>query len=928
MKKTITFLLLLCSITIVAQSKPYYISGTVVSKIDQKPLSDATVYLERAKDSTLITYTITDKNGKFELEGRTSWTDFSLNVSYIGYEPHNQNIDYKGTPINLNTISLANANVLDEVIIKSRSPITIKKDTLEFNVSSFKTKKDASVEDLIRELPGFEVDESGQITHNGKPINKILVNGKPFFGNDPTITTRNLTKDIIEKIQVTDTKTKSQAFTGEESTSDDKTINLTIKKENNKGIFGRISAGAGTDKRWEGAGMLNYFNNDRRISVLAGGNNINSPGFSFGEIEKMFGGGNTTFRVSNGGQTSFSIGGRSFGGGQGITTSKNTGFNYADKLSKKVDVSADYFYSNSNSEDESSKERENILPDRRYFSNSNSAATNQSESHSANLEFEINIDTTLYINIQPSFGFSTNKRKYEEYEGTRDEIQSLTNESTTNSFVESSANSFENEFSITKKFGSKGSFLKFELDNQFNSSKSDDFLSSETEIYGDTPETILRNQFTDGSNDNSSFGTELTYRLPLMGKTFYIDFQHEYSRDKRENVRSTYDFNQIDQDFTDFNTELSTNYQYLNKTSDQGIRLNYRKDKIYFNLRGSHVYRVLENKDLLRPELDLKRNFNTFRASSRFRYQFSSKKSFGLRYNLRSRVPALSQLQPFVDISNPLNTRIGNPNLVPSNEHSLNMNFNSFDFQKGTGFYSYLWSNYTNNEVVSKTTIDNNNIRTTTYTNVDGNYYVGGGAFFNKSVKIDSVKTIKFGLGTNISTNKQYSFNNDVKYATTNTSFSPTLSLTFDWRDVLEIRPDYRLSFNNTSYDIENFDNREFTTHNLRISTRTNVPKNLEWENVVNFNYNPNIADGFQKSAWFWNSTISYSILKDKGIISLKAFDLLNQNTNARRVSNENYIEDSQSMVLQRYFMVGFSYKFNTLGKAGEIRKGRRYRMF
>ena len=928
MKNLITCIVLLCTVAIFAQSKPYQISGTIVSETDNTPLESATVYLERAKDSTLVTYTITDENGHFKLEGKSSWKKFRINVSFIGSKTYSKLINYQNTPINLQTIKLADANLLDEVLIKSRSPITIKKDTLEFNVSSFKTKKDANVEDVLKELPGVEVDENGKITVNGKEVSKILVNGKPFFGDDPTITTRSLTKDIIEKIQITDTKTKSQAFTGEESTGDDKTINLTISKENNKGVFGRVSAGGGTDKRWEGAGMFNYFNNDRRISVLAGGNNINSLGFSFGEIEKMFGGGNASYRMGPGGQVSYSIGGRSFGGGQGITTSKNTGFNYADKIGKKIDISTDYFYSNSNSDDKSSKERENILPDERYFTRSESTSSNQSENHKANLEFEINIDTTLYINIQPSIGYSTNKREYDEYENSSDDNSVLTNESTTESFVESTAKSFENEFSITKKFGNKGSFLKFELNNEFRSNTSDDFLNSQTEIYGNTPETITRDQYTDGKNDNNSFDTELTYRIPIIGKEFYIDLQHEYSRDKNENIKSTYDFNDTAQDFTDFNTDLSTNYEYLNKTSDQGVRLNYRKDKIYFNLRGSHVYRVLENKDVLRPELDLKRNFNTFSASSRFRYQFSSKKSFGFRYSLRSRVPQLSQLQPFTDISNPLNIRIGNPNLVPSNEHSINMNFNSFDFQKGSGFYSYLWSGLTNNQVIAKTTIDENFLRSTTYTNVNGTYQLGIGSGFNKSIKIDSVKTIKLRLGLNVNTNKNINFNNDVKYASKNTTITPNMSLTFEWKDLFEIRPNYRLSFANNTFDIDQFNDTKFVTHWLGIETTTTIPKQLEWNNNITYTYNPNIADGFQKSAWFWNSTVSYSIMKDKGMISLKAYDLLNQNTNARRVTNENYIEDSQSTVLQQYFMIGFSYKFNTLGKAGEVRKGRRFRRF
>src|SRR5690606_15274975 len=220
--------------------------------------------------------------------------------------------------------------------------------------SSFKTKEDAVIEDLLKELPGVEVDEDGNIKVNGKAVNKILVNGKPFFGNDPTITTKNLSKDIIEKIQVLDTKTDAEAFAGEEGDKTSKTINLVISEENNKGVIGRAAAGVGTNKRYEAAGMFNYFVNEQRLSVLAGQNNINSPGFSFGEIRKMIGGGNMVNFNSNG---SFTIDGRSFGAGEGISTSRSLGANYADELGKKLDMSANYFNSNSESDNPSTVNR-------------------------------------------------------------------------------------------------------------------------------------------------------------------------------------------------------------------------------------------------------------------------------------------------------------------------------------------------------------------------------------------------------------------------------------------------------------------------------------------------------------------------------------------------------------------------------------------
>ena len=356
--------------------------------------------------------------------------------------------------------------------------------------------------------------------------------------------------------------------------------------------------------------------------------------------------------------------------------------------------------------------------------------------------------------------------------------------------------------------------------------------------------------------------------------------------------------------------------------------MTYKTDKLNINFGGFHVYRVLENNDLLRPELDLKRNFNTFESNSNLRYSFSSRKSISLRYSLQSNVPQIRQLQPYIDISNPLNITVGNPNLTPSNNHSFSFNFNNFNFQKGSGFYSYLWSNFNSNQVVAQTIIDENLLRTTTYTNVDGNYYIGVGSNYNISTKIDSVKTFKVGLGLNVSKNRNINFSNTIKYASTVTSLAPSLNMAFSWKDVLEFRPNYRISFSKNTYDIDTFNDTDFLTHTLRLDLKTTVPKNLEWDNNVIFSYNPNIADGFQKSAWFWNSSLGYSVMQDKGMITLKGYDLLNQNTNARRRATENYIEDSQSTVLQQYFMIGFSYKFNTLGKAGETRGGGGFRMF
>ena len=921
MRHFFLMLALLCVSVSFAQSNSFKITGKLIAEDDQSPLEAATVYLQRVKDSSLVTYTISDKNGAFSLEDKTPDESLNLFISYVGYKTYFQKIKLDKEEIDLEIVPLeTNSNALDEVIIKSTAPVTIKKDTLEFNVKSFKTKKDANVEDLLKELPGVEIDENGKITVNGKEVNKILVNGKPFFGDDPSITTKNLTKDIIEKIQIVDTKTKSEAYAGEAGDKENKTINLTIKEENNKGVFGRVAAGAGTDKRYEFAGMVNMFDNDQRISVLAGGNNTNSPGFSFGEISKMFGrGGGVNFN-SNG---SFSIGGRSFGGGQGITTSKNVGANYADKIGEKTDVTGDYFYSSSSSENESSSQRETILSDSRFFTNSRSRSDNDTDSHNANLDFEIEIDTTFLINVAPSFGYSKTITQFNSTDQTFDEDRLLTNQSSVNSSVENNGRNFENELSLTKRFGDKGAFLKFELDNSLSTNESDDYLNSNTEIFGTNPEVIDRNQFTDGENKSKGIDAEVTYRLPLIAKEFFLNFEYEYQRDKDENRQSTYDLSQTSQEYDVFNEDLSTDFEYIDTQSKPGLSLTYKREKWSTSLKGNYVFRTLENQDLLRPQFNVERDFKAFEIDYSFNYRFSQKSSVYMGYDYRTRPPALRQLQAFTDVSNPLNTIIGNPDLEPSKNHSFYLGYNAYDWQKRTGFYMHSNFDFNNNQVVSKTVVDPETLkRSTTYANVSGNYNGNASGSYSKEFKLDSIRKIRVRVGAWANFSKNINFNNEVKYASKVTSITPNLSLEFNWDKVMEFKPWYRLTLTKNTYDIEAFEDRDFLMHRVGIRTATFLPKKFEWRNDINFNYNPDVADGFQKSAWFWNSTLAYSILKDKGALTLKVYDLLDQNTNARRTATQDYIEDSQSTVLKQYFMLSLSWKFNSLGPKGESNDG------
>lgn len=909
---------LLCVTSIFSQSTSYKISGTIKDSKDKSLLESATIHLEKLKDSSVVTYTISDEKGAFLLEGKTYEKELTLFVSFIGLKTYSKKITITDKLVNLGDILMKpEENILDEVVIKSRSPITIKKDTLEFNVKSFKTKKNASVEDLLKKLPGVEVDDEGKITVNGKPVNKILVNGKPFFGNDPTIVTKNLTKEIIEKVQISDTKTKSEAFTGEKGDKNNKTINLTIKKENNKGWFGRLAAGTGTDNHYEYAGIVNRFDNDTRISVLFGGNDLNTPGFSFGEIQKMFG---NSGSISFNGNGSFSVGNRSFGSGQGIVKSKNGGFTYADKFGKKVDINTDYFYSGSDSQNKSSRNRETFLPTGSFFLNSNSTQDNEYNNHSLNTDIDIKVDSTLLINIKPSFTFNNRKGVETNYSESLDENKILKNKSDSRNIIDSKNNNFRNSLSISKKLGKKGNSLRATIITQVDKNEGDNYNLSEIEVVNSSTEK--RNQYSDIDSEFKKLETRLSYRHALISKKLFLNFDYSYSTDERENIRSTYDFDDTQQDYINFNDALSTNFTYKNTKSTPSIRLSYNTKKGSFRIKGGYAFRNIKSEDKLRPNLNLNRDFKAFESDISFYRRLANKASIYTSYNLSNSIPSVTQIQPFTNETNPLNIITGNPDLKPIKNHRFSINYNKYNFQKGTGFFAYLRLEKAENQIVTKSTLDPNTfVRNTTYENVNGNYDLSISSNISRKIKLDSIKSLRIRFGGYASIRKNINYFNGVKYSSITNSVTPNIRLTFDWRKVVQLTPFYSVSLSKTTFDINDFDTQNFLRHNFGFNTKTLSSKKLEWRNNLRYSYNPDVADGFQKGAWFWNSSLAYSVLKDQGTLTLKAYDLLNQNTNVRRISNNNYIEDTQSTVLQQYFMLSFSWKFNSLGKKGKVRE-------
>ncbi len=893
-------------------AQDYTLLGKLVEDTTGKPLESATVYAEAIKDSTLLGYTITNRKGEFALDIQTKDRKVNVFISFTGLQSIQKTISLDKPTVSLGALFMQEQpQSLDEVVVVAeRAPITIKKDTLEFNVTSFKTKQNATVEDLLKKLPGVDVDENGKITVNGKEVSQVLVNGKPFFGNDPTIATKNLPKDIVDKIQVVDTKTKSEEFIGKKGDQKTKTINITIDEEKNKGTFGRVTAGAGTDNRYKVSGIVNYFNKDLRVSVLGGKNNVNTPGFSFNEIREMIGGGRSISWSSNG---SFSIDGRSFGGQRGITTASTIGGYFTKDLTEKNSLAVDYFNSNSSSVDKSTTRRENYIPDNNYILNQIQDYKSDATSNAINLNFETEIDSTLKIIIKPSFSFVDGTLATKNQSSSETFDNDLINDSEASSYRKSRNHRFFNATEIVKKFGSRGSYIELSVENEFTKSNAEDFQLSDNTIYDNFPETISRNQRIEETNGTQYVNANFTYSYPIIKDSLSLNFAYQIRQDKNKIKTNTQDFNDLTQDYTNFNSVQSADFIFKNFRQAPGIGFDYTGKKFSLNVEAGIVFRTLQLRDYLHS-ISLKRNYKNLDFSSWGNYKFSNTASVYFNYYIDNRPPQPSQLQPFTDTSDPLRIITGNPNLKPTQDHTFYAGYNAFDFKSKSGMFLYLNASYNKNQIVSKTTIDHNLVRNSTYANVTGGYRVGIGGTYRKTVIKDSLFTLKIKPGVWGNANKNINFTNGIKYSSNTLSVTPRFGATFNFAEKVEIEPSYNISFSNTEYSLDSFENQKFTTQRLRLKTATFIPKKVEWRNDVSFVYNPNVAQGFNKQYVIWNMSLGIKVFKDNGLFQAQVFDLLKQRTNDRRISSQDFIEDTQSTVLQQYFMFSFTYNLKKVG--------------
>ncbi|WP_136465413.1 outer membrane beta-barrel protein [Flagellimonas onchidii] len=894
-------------------AQTYEITGKIVDSTTMEPLEAATVYAE-ALDKTLLSYTITGIDGSFLLDLKPSNENIVLFISYIGFKKFTKKIE-----LNEFDIDLGNVGMTPEVeqlkgidLIAERIPIIIKKDTLEFNADSFKTRPDANLEDLLKQLPGIEVGQDGSISNNGRPISQILINGTRFFGKDLKIATKNIPKEIIDKVQITSTKTEKERFTGKAAKSDEKTINVTIKRDKNKGLISRFAVGYGTDDRYQLNGIANYFLDKERFSFLAGANNINNSGFSFDEVYDMVGNKNNN-NQSRGSGGVFELDNISFGFNDGITESSNIGASYANQLLNKSDISTDYFYGFSESLRQNTVFRENFIPDNRFFSNNSSNLQSTSNSHRWNTLYNFNLDSKTRVSFQPIFNTNNIESIARIEESTFSATEDLSNNSIIFKNSEKSQKNYGNTLELTRKYGAKGGFISVKLESSIKDIKGTENYISEFNSFL-SPEPSRINQLADDETVEKVFDLAFSYRMPITNKKFFVDYDLQYISSDNKNERIINSFNEEQNDYIDFNPDLSSDFDYKTKELKPQIGLSYEGDKLMFNFNSSYKRIKLNTSDEIQ---NIRRDdgFNFIFYGARMRYKFNKSSRIFIDYNVSNGLPLTFQRQSISDVSNPQAIYTGNPDIIPETKHTTRLNYSSYNAKSKTSVFTFLQSNIFNEKIVNSVQVNENFVRNTTPINFNGNYNTFGAFGINKQVVSDSIIRVKLSTGSGFVLRRDASVNNNSSFISKTFRIVPRLGLQVNYRDLLDFEPSYSMTINKTSYNLENLNNVDFTRHSLKVRGTLYWPNKVIFGNDFNYIYNNNVQTGFDKSSIFWNMSLRFGLFKEKGSFKITAYDLLKQNNNVQRTSSEIYVEDRQSLILQRYLMFSFTYKINSLKK-------------
>lgn len=889
--------------------------GTVQDGTDKTSLIGVSVQLFPTSDTTQRRGTVTDVEGRFTF-GEVRQGKYFIRISYIGYTTQQLSLDVTGASHDLGAIGLKQSSItLKAVEVKATSiQVEQKGDTIQYNASAFKTTRDATAEDLIGKMPGMTSDGTG-VKAQGEAVQQVLVDGKQFFGDDATLALKNLPAEIIDKIEVFDRMSEQSQFTGFDDGNTRKTVNIVTKKGRNNGQFGRIYAGAGEDGRYTAGGNVNSFKGERKISLVGLSNNINQQNFSNEDllgVSGSSGGGGGGRGGRNGGGNNFSVGQQS-----GISTTHSIGLNYMNAWSDKTEVTGSYFFNQADNERLTSLRRQYITQqDTGLFYNEMSRANSTNYNHRFNARVEYAIDTANSLVITPRLSFQSNDSKSllaGDYSSATD--NSLESNIDNRNDADNSGYAFSTSVLYRHRFQKRGRSLSVNVSTSINDQDGDSYLHSLNE-YESSGETTLIDQQSDQFTKSSTISSNISYTEPV-GKNGQLQMEYAPSFTKSKTDKKTYNLNDETVDYTDLDTLLTNAFENKYITNRGGVSYRFNKDKYRLSFGVDYQHAKLISDQEFPFVFQVNRSFANALPQARLNYRFSRTENIRIQYRASTDAPSISQLQNVIDNRNPLFLKTGNPDLAQSYSHNLNVRYGKTGANSSRSFLLYLngtfVSDYITNasyiapqDTVFKNVELNRGTQLSYPVNIDG--YRNARALVTYGAPVVLLKS-NMNLSTSFNYNRVPALISNNKNLANNYGFSQGVVLSSNVSEKLDFTVSYTANYTIVKNSIQKQSDNNYFNHTSSLKLSWIFWKGFVFTTNVNNTLYSGLSAAYDQSIWFWNAGLGYKFLKDQPLeIKFNAFDILDQNNSISRDVTETYIEDRQTNVLTRYFMLTATY--------------------
>jgi Outer membrane protein beta-barrel family/Carboxypeptidase regulatory-like domain len=887
------------------------VQGKVVDSTGKQVLADATVSVTPETDSTESEYAIADKNGHFAFRSLNPG-EYHLLITFEGYHHivKKFTISALNKDIDFATLSMQRvSDVLQEVVVQ-RPPMSIKKDTVEYNAEMFAVKPNGFVEDQLKKLPGVEVDASGNIKAQGETITRVLVNGKRFFNDDPKLATRNIPPDIVERYQIFDDLDDQSKFTGIDNGNRVKTLNIVTKKDKRVGYFGRAIAAGGDNQKYDESFNFHRFDNDQQISVLGQGNDINKQNFT---IQDVLGG---------------SGGARGGGGGPaaatnqsapGITTVWAGGANYRDNWGKKIEVSGSYFYNFIHVSSNQQNLTQRFIPDSESGDSSNvitdtSSAISRTTNQRIYFNMEDKLDSNNSFVLRPNLTFQSGSPNSSSISNTIDQNDSPVSRSVGFSSSENSGfNINGSNFTFRHKFKKPYRTLTLDLNGTSTINNGNGYYNSLNTFYQlDSVQHINQHYFD--TTRSWSVNPTLNFTEGISKHTFIL-LSYAYSYNKSTTINDTYDFLDSTQKYASFDYLFSNSYKFNSYSNRVSLTYRIQNNKLNLNL-GSGIQLMTFNSLNTTKRIDVSHNYTNLTPTVQFNYSFSNNQRLRLFYQGRTGNPSASQLQPLTTTSDDINFTTGNQYLKPQFTHSIRMLYQSFNPSNSRVLFATLNASTIVNDIQSQIVPTIKGGDSTTFINLNGTYTVSG--YFNYGWALKHPKS-----NLNLTTDINYGQSQNLVYSriagvgfqhdwTRTTAFTEKVNWTTN------IKKNFDMNFSSAStYTINR--NTLSTQSNLNafsqvFNAEVTAYTNSGWLVAATLTYTiaDNRTPGYNESVPLLTPSIARQLFKKKdGEIRLTIFDLLHQNTSVSKTVSLNQVSDTRTTTLQQYVLLTFTYNLN-----------------